>query len=133
MMPSAVPQSGAKLLNVLIADDNFDAAESLAVWLSIHGHEVRVVHDGDEAIAAFDAEPAEVAILDIGMPGLSGYDVARRMRRGSPDRPLTLIAVTGRGEDSDRARSAAAGFDHHFTKPVEPEHLTELLGSAHSK
>lgn len=120
-------------MNVLIADDNFDAAESLAMWLSLHGHEVRVVHDGDEALAAFAADPAEVAILDISMPGLSGHDVARRMRRASPGRPVTLIALTGRGLDSDRARAFAAGFNHYFTRPVDPEHLADLLRAPESK
>jgi len=118
-----------QLLNVLIADDNLDAAESLATWLSLHGHEVRVVHDGDEAVAAFASDPAEVAILDISMPGLSGYEVARQMRRGFPDRLMTLIAVTGRGQDKDRVEARAAGFDHHFTRPVEPEQLADLLRS----
>ncbi len=120
---------GVRSLNVLIADDNRDAAESLGILLRLEGHEVRVVHNGAEAVATFEAQPAEVAILDIGMPGLNGYEAARQIRRLSPGGTETLIAVTGWGQVSDKARALAAGFDHHFTRPVEPEKLTELLRS----
>jgi len=112
---------------VLIADDNRDAAESLAMLLRMDGHEVTVVHDGQEALTAFHDVQPEVALLDIGMPELNGYEVARRVRQGSLGRAVTLIAVTGWGQDSDKARALAAGFNHHFTKPVEPERLSELL------
>jgi CheY-like chemotaxis protein len=95
----------------------------------MEGHDVVVVHDGTAALAAFNAEPPEVALLDIGMPKLDGYEVARQVRAGSLGRAVTLIAVTGWGKDSDKARALAAGFNHHFTKPVEPERLSELLRS----
>lgn len=114
---------------VLIADDNRDAAESLATLLRMEGHDVTVVHDGQDALAAFNTMQPEVALLDIGMPELNGYEVARRVRQGSLGRAVTLIAVTGWGQDSDKARALAAGFNHHFTKPVEPERLAELLRS----
>ena len=114
---------------VLIADDNRDAADSLAMLMEAEGHEVTVVHDGREAIAAFSAVQPEVALLDIGMPELNGYEVARQVRRGTLGRAVTLIAVTGWGQDNDKARALAAGFNHHFTKPVRPELLSELIRS----
>ena len=117
-------------LRVLVADDNHDAAESLATLLRMDGHDVMVVHNGQEALAAFSAVQPEVALLDIGMPELSGYEVARRVRQGSLGRAVTLIAVTGWGQDRDKTQALAAGFNHHFTKPVETDRLRELLRSA---
>jgi CheY-like chemotaxis protein len=114
---------------VLIADDNRDAAESLAMLLRMDGHDVTVVHDGRDALAAFSAVQPEVALLDIGMPELNGYEVARQVRQGSLGRAVTLIAVTGWGQDKDKAQALAAGFNHHFTKPIEADHLRELLRS----
>jgi CheY-like chemotaxis protein len=112
---------------VLIADDNRDAAESLSILLQIEGHEVTVVHDGEAAVAAFEAVRPHVALLDIGMPGLSGYEIAREIRKVPHGSAITLVAVTGWGQDSDRARALEAGFNHHFTKPVEPDVLTALV------
>lgn len=112
---------------LLIADDNRDAAESLAMLLRIDGHEVMVVHSGQEALAAFSAMQPEVALLDIGMPELDGYQLARQVRQGSLGRAVTLIAVTGWGQHRDKARALAAGFNHHFTKPIDAERLCELL------
>ena len=112
---------------VLIADDNRDAAESLAVLLRMNGHDVTVVHDGREALATLHTLMPEVALLDIGMPELDGYEVARQVRQGSLGRSITLVALTGWGQERDRARALAAGFNHHFTKPVEPERIFELL------
>jgi PAS domain S-box-containing protein len=114
---------------VLIADDNRDAGESLAALLRMDGHDVTVVQNGQEALAAFSAVQPEVALLDIGMPQLNGYEVARRVRQGSLGRAVTLIAVTGWGQDRDKAQSLAAGFNHHLTKPVETDRLLELLRS----
>jgi two-component system, chemotaxis family, CheB/CheR fusion protein len=112
---------------VLVADDNRDAAESLATLFRMDGHEVTVVHNGKEALAAFSAVQPEFALLDIGMPELNGYEVARQVRQGSLGRAVTLIAVTGWGQDKDKARALAAGFNHHFTKPVDAARLCELL------
>jgi CheY-like chemotaxis protein/two-component sensor histidine kinase len=114
---------------VLIADDNRDAAESLAVLLRLEGHDVTVVYDGPQALAAFNTLMPEVVLLDIGMPGLSGYEVARRVRQGTLGRAVTLIAVTGWGQETDKAEALAAGFNHHFTKPVRPDRLIDLLRS----
>jgi PAS domain S-box-containing protein len=114
---------------VLVADDNQDAAESLAALLRIDGHDVTVVYDGKQALAAFSTVQPEVALLDIGMPELNGYEVARKVRQGSLGRAVTLIAVTGWGQDKDKAQALAAGFNHHFTKPVEADRLCDLLRS----
>ena len=112
---------------MLIADDSEHSANSLGMLLRMEGHEVVIVHDGVQALLAFATQQPEFALLDIGMPGLSGYEVAEQIRRKSPARRVTLIAVTGWDEEGDRARAQAAGFDHHFTKPVEPDRLMELL------
>jgi PAS domain S-box-containing protein len=112
---------------VLIADDNRDAAESLAMLLQMEGHEVTVVHDGREAVTAFEKTRPDTALLDIGMPGLNGYEIARLIRRAPHGRDITLIAVTGWGQDNDKAQATEAGFNHHFTKPVEPDAITALL------
>ena len=114
---------------VLIADDNRDAADSLAMLLRMDGHDVTVVHDGRQALATIDAVRPEVALLDIGMPGLNGYEVARQVRQGPLGMRITLIAVTGWGQASDKARAAAAGFNQHLTKPIEPDALMQMLGS----
>ena len=111
----------------MIADDNRDAAESLAVLLRLEGHEVTVVHNGREALAMFDTLLPEVAVLDIGMPELDGYEVARQLRQHSFGRAALLIAVTGWGQEADKSRALAAGFNHHFTKPIQPEELILLL------
>jgi signal transduction histidine kinase len=112
---------------VLIADDNRDAANTLAILLRMEGHEVTVVHDGRAAMTAFEAQRPEVVLLDIGMPKPDGYEVARQMRRLVPDHAPTLIAITGWGQKSDKERALAAGFDHHFTKPIHPDEIARVL------
>jgi signal transduction histidine kinase/ActR/RegA family two-component response regulator len=111
--------------NILVADDNKDAAESLAMLLTHDGHEVRVAHDGDQALRMLTMFDADIALLDLGMPHLSGYEVAKRIRLDNSD--ILLIAITGWGQSSDREKSAAAGFDHHLTKPVDYDALSALL------
>jgi len=125
----AHPPSSPRRRRVLVADDNRDAGESLAMLLRLDGHEVEIAFDGPEALALFERMKPEVAILDIGMPGLTGYEVAQRIRSMRPVRPVTLIAVTGWGQDADKERAAESGFDHHFTKPLEPDALSALLVS----
>jgi CheY-like chemotaxis protein len=118
---------------VLIADDNSDAATSLAMLLRFEGHEVKVVNNGRQALAAVAEEAPEFVLLDIGMPDIDGYEVARRLRQLTLPSKLTLIAVTGWGQESDKARAMAAGFDHHFTKPIEPDDLFALLRGTNRK
>jgi PAS domain S-box-containing protein len=126
---AAAIASGAAVVSrrVLIADDNRDAAESLAMLLRMEGHDVTVVHDGRDALAAFDKLLPEVAILDIGMPELDGFEVARQVRQHSLGRAVTLIAVTGWGQEKDKTQALAAGFNHHFTKPIAPDQLSRVL------
>ena len=125
---SSVSDSSApKLRRILVADDNRDAGDTLAMLLRLDGHEVHVATDGLEAVEMYASVQPEVVILDIGMPGLSGHEVARRIRDLPSERPVILIAVTGWGQKADKDRAAESGFDHHFTKPVEPTVLSALL------
>jgi PAS domain S-box-containing protein len=117
----------ARHKRILIADDNQDAADSLAVLLQMEGHDVTVVRDGREALTTINAVLPEIALLDIGMPELDGYEVARQVRQNTLGRAVTLIAVTGWGQDRDKARALGAGFNHHLTKPIEPTQLLDLI------
>jgi PAS domain S-box-containing protein len=118
---------GGRRRRVLVVDDNVDAAESAAALLSIWGHEVRTVHDGLSVLRHVEEFRPDIVLLDIGLPGKSGYDVARELRR-LPDSPVRLVAaMTGYGQEQDRKRSAEAGFDVHLTKPLDLERLRELL------
>jgi PAS domain S-box-containing protein len=114
---------------ILLADDNRDAAESLAIILRLEGHQVDLAHDGATALELFAARAPDIALLDIGMPNANGYDVARQIRAAPEGRDVLLIAITGWAQDSDKAQSRAAGFDHHLTKPIEPDALIGLIGS----
>jgi CheY-like chemotaxis protein len=113
-------------LRVLVVDDNLDAAETLTVLLQMWGHDVRAAQDGPAALALARVEPPDVALLDIGLPGMDGYALARALREARPDRIL-LVALTGYGHEEDRRRSQEAGFTHHLVKPVDPVSLLELL------
>jgi PAS domain S-box-containing protein len=112
---------------VLVADDNRDAADSLAMLLSLARHDVRVAYSGREAVALARTFRPDVALLDIGMPELDGYDVARALRKESWGANVWLVALTGWGQEEDKQRACDAGFDHHLTKPVDPETLEVLL------
>ena len=125
--PAVSDSSAPKLRRILVADDNRDAGDTLAMLLRLDGHEVHVATDGLEAVEMFQRLQPEVVILDIGMPGLSGHEVAQRIRDQRSEQPVILIAVTGWGQKADKDRAAASGFDHHFTKPVEPTVLSALL------
>jgi CheY-like chemotaxis protein len=117
---------------ILVADDNVDSANSLGMLLKIIGHDVRTARDGNEALTvAADFRP-DVMLLDIGMPGMDGYELARRVREQPWGKSAMLIAVTGWGQDQDRQRSRDAGFDQHLVKPVELEALEKLLGAPKS-
>jgi len=113
---------------VLIVDDNRDAADSLALLLGLEGHEERVAYAGRPAIEVAHEFKPEVAILDLGLPDLSGYDVARLLRQDPALARVELIALTGWGQEEHRRRALEAGFDHHVTKPVDLEQLGHLLG-----
>jgi PAS domain S-box-containing protein len=115
---------------VLVVDDNVDAAESLAMLLRIDGHEVRPVYDGTAALEAARTFRPEVILLDIGLPGISGYEVARRLRREPGLEKAFLVALTGYGQDDDRIQSQEAGFDTHLVKPADPTALQELLATS---
>ena len=111
---------------VLVVDDNYDAAASLAMLLKLMGHEVETAHDGLEAVAKAKTFRANVILLDIGMPRLNGYEAARQIR-AQGKKGLKLVALTGWGQQEDRRRSEEAGFDAHLVKPVDLTVLTKLL------
>ena len=114
---------------VLIVDDNVDTANSMALLLNASGHEVRTAHDGPTALdAAVDYRP-DVVILDIGLPGLNGYEVARRMRHQAALADAVLIAITGYGQETDRQTALAAGFNHHLVKPVDFALVRNILST----
>jgi PAS domain S-box-containing protein len=126
--PAGAARNGAgSHKRILLADDNRDAAESLAIILRLEGHEVELAHDGNSALRSFTERRPDVALLDIGMPQTNGYEVARRIRAAPHGGDVLLIAITGWAQDADKAESRAAGFDHHLTKPIEPETLIDLL------
>lgn len=113
-------------LQLLVADDNRDAAESLALLMEVDGHTVHIANDGREALEMAQRLRPDVCILDIGMPGMDGNTVARCLRDALPEQRMMIVAVTGRSQQEDRARSMAAGFDLYFTKPIP---LGALMGS----
>ena len=113
---------------VLVAEDNADAAEMMRVMLGLNGHDVRVAADGAEAVAVAKTFRPHIAFIDIGMPRLDGYEVADRIRRMEGP-PIVLVALTGWGQDEDKRRSRDAGFDHHLTKPPEPDVVQRLIAA----
>ena len=119
--------SPSKPRRILVADDNRDSATTLGMLLTHSGHEVHLAHSGAEALEVAKRIRPEIAVLDIGMPDLSGYTVAERIRHEAWGSDVTLIAVTGWGQESDKGRALAAGFDHHLTKPIDPEQLERLF------
>lgn len=123
----AVPANGARRLKVLVVDDNADLVEMLATIVEWEGHEVRKALDGRSAIAAALAFRPDVILLDLGLPLVGGIDVARELRRQPELASMHLVALTGWGQLEDRIRTTEAGFDHHLTKPTDPETLTVLL------
>jgi CheY-like chemotaxis protein len=112
---------------ILLADDNRDALDSLATLLQCDGHEVHTAADGAEALEVAAGCHPDVVLLDIGMPKLDGYEVARRIRAEPWGKRTVLIALTGWGQDEDRRRSREVGFDSHLVKPLDPEALSKLL------
>jgi CheY-like chemotaxis protein len=118
---------------ILVVDDNHDSALSLAMLLSIMGHDTRTAHDGESALATAESFLPEVVLLDIGLPKLNGYEVAQRIREQAWGQSMYLIAVTGWGQDEDRQRSTEVGLNAHMVKPVEADALEKLLADLASK
>jgi len=127
--PLAAPEPRNTVVThrILIADDNVDAADTLAMLLRLAGHEVCTAHSGQAALTLAHSFQPEVALLDIGMPDVDGYEVAKRIRETAWGQRVRLVALTGWGQEDDKRRALAAGFDHHLTKPVDPRDLDELL------
>lgn len=114
-------------LRVVIAEDIEDCAESMALLLRIYGHEVEVARNGQTALAMVKTSQPDVLLLDIGLPGMDGYEVAQRLNEQLGQKKTIIIAVTGYGQERDLRRSADAGIDLHLTKPVDPEQLRKIL------
>jgi DNA-binding response OmpR family regulator len=124
--PSTAP-TAKRGFKILVVDDNEDSALSLAMMLSIMGHDTRTAHDGESAVAAAESFLPEVVLLDIGLPKLNGYEVAQRIREQAWGEKMFLIAVTGWGQEEDRQRSSEVGLNVHMVKPVEAAALEKLL------
>ena len=125
----AAAKAKAKSRRVLVVDDNQDAADSLAMLLGVRGEEVRIAYDGAKALEVERDFKPDVVLLDIGLPAISGYDVAERIRDKRGDKVL-IVAITGWGQEKDLRRAEDAGIDHHFTKPVDFEALVALIERA---
>ena len=131
--PSVKQFNGGSLpaKRVLIADDNRDGAETLGLYLEMQGHEIHYAHSGGETLSVMAAVKPEVGVIDIGMPDMTGYEVAQRIRHQAWGERITLIALTGWGQENDKRRALAAGFDHHCTKPVDPAQLERFFTPRH--
>ena len=124
-----LPQAARTVIarRILVVDDNVDSAESLAALLRMEGHDVRIAFTGRSALQQHDEDPAEFMLLDLGLPEMSGFEVAREVRSRPDGRTVRLVAITGWGDKKDIAASREAGFDHHLTKPIRFEALEEIL------
>jgi PAS domain S-box-containing protein len=127
---NAAPRESRRSLRVVVVDDNVDAAQSLGMLLEGSGHSVRLAHGGRDALEAVRDHRPQVVLLDIGLPQIDGYEVARRLRERCPREAITLVAMTGYGQAADRERSHAAGFDHHLVKPANYAELERILAEA---
>jgi CheY-like chemotaxis protein len=127
---NVLPLRRKRDVRVLVVDDSVASTESLKIFLELHGYEVQCAHDGVSALALAKAFEPRVAILDIGLPGMNGYEVARAIRADDSLRGCLLIAVSGYGQHEDRRKSRSAGIDHHLIKPADLTSLVELI-SAH--
>lgn len=128
-LPPPEPLPPVTPLRILLADDNIDAAESMAALLRLDGHQVLLAHDGAEALAVAQRHAPDVILLDLGMPSMSGYAVCESIRAHAWGKSLRIVAVSGYGSEADKARSERAGFDRHFVKPTDPESILEYLAS----
>jgi CheY-like chemotaxis protein len=114
---------------ILLVEDSRDVAEGMALLLELEGHEVVIAADGEEGLAAADRMEPDVVLLDIGLPRLDGWEVARRLRQRWPKGDLLLVAITGYGQERDRARSEQVGIDRHLVKPVSLEEVRRVLAA----
>jgi CheY-like chemotaxis protein len=114
---------------ILVVDDNRDAADTLGALLQVLGAEAHIVYDGQSALAALDTFRPSVIVLDLGMPEMDGFEVARRIRARPESKDTALIALTGWGQEKDRHRTKAAGFNHHLVKPVDPNAMQTVLAT----
>jgi CheY-like chemotaxis protein/nitrogen-specific signal transduction histidine kinase len=127
--PAGADRPTGPARRILVVDDERDSTDSLALFLRLRGHDVRTAHDGPSALDEIERYHPDVVFLDLGLPGMSGYDVARRVRMMNGPGPLRLVALTGYGTDGDRQKTRDAGFDVHLAKPVDPRDLDALLAS----
>ena len=118
-------------MSIMVVDDNVDAAETLALLLEASGHRVSVEHDPQRALERSRTDAPQVCLLDIGLPGMDGYELARRLRAQPATAHALLVAITGYGQDSDRRLAAEAGFDRHLVKPIDFDTLQDALAGAH--
>jgi PAS domain S-box-containing protein len=125
-----VRAEGGATQRILVVDDNLDSADMLKTFLEIHGHDVRVANDGPSALAMLAEFAPDIGLFDIGLPGMSGYDLARRVRADARNDAMYLVAVTGWGQEEDRLRARDCGFNAHLTKPADPEELRRLIARA---
>jgi CheY-like chemotaxis protein len=126
------PHVDAPMMNgrVVIVDDNQDAARTMAMLVEKLGGSARTAYDAESGISAVRAFRPDIVLLDIGMPGMDGYEACRRIRQQPSERPVIVVAVTGWGQDQDKQRALDAGFDAHLTKPVDPAALAQLLAGS---
>jgi DNA-binding response OmpR family regulator len=120
-------------LKVLVVDDNVDAADTLGDLLRLSGHEVSLAYDGLSALKSAQSSRPQAVVLDLGLPGMNGFDVARSLREDATMNGMLLIAVSGYGQDEDRRRTTEAGFDRHFVKPLDFQALLSALGATPSR
>jgi CheY-like chemotaxis protein len=125
------PDESLKACKVLVVDDNVDSAQSMSLLLGLEGYAVECAYDGEEALQRAESFGPEVVLLDLGLPRISGYEVATRLRAASEAsrQPLLLVAVSGYGRDQDRKAAREAGFDMHLTKPADPDEVLRVLAS----
>jgi len=121
------PSQGAQRLRVLIVEDNLDQVRTLSMLLTLEGYEVDYAINGYAAIDVAERFKPDVVLLDLGLPGLDGFDVCKWLRRHAGLERTRIIAVTGYGTEADRAKARAAGCEHHLTKPYDPQHLISLV------
>ncbi len=121
------PEQRTRQLNIMVVDDNVDAAHMLGEWLELEGHHVDIKTDAAQALTAACEHPAEVYLLDIGLPDVNGYELAQRLKKIPGNEQAAMVAITGYGQAQDVALSLKAGFKEHFVKPLDPTRLLEVL------